>query len=233
MVQGTRIMIGVSTGEYARRADFYDYYNQMEKENCYAMFAHDRSPACARNQIIKTALENNCTHVLFIDDDMAYKPDAMWRLVEHDKDIVSGLYLGRAYPHQPMIFSDADETGAAFFAYLEGKPRLIEIKAAGLGFLLVKTDVFKALEKPWVRLGELDSEQWCDDIGFFKRVREAGFKIYADLSVMVGHIGTCIIWPNYKEDKWFTGYDTDGRSVLNTPQIIPEFAYNFSENQGK
>ena len=39
---------------------------------------------------------------------------------------------------------------------------------------------------------------------------------------MIGHMGTMIIWPNRTDDgKWMTGYDTNGKGILNTPQIIP------------
>ena len=217
-----KVLIGVPTGEYSRRADFYDYYNMLEKpDNTVAMFCHDRSPARSRNIIIDQAFEFGCTHILFIDDDHAYKPDALNRLLAHDVDCVSGLYLSRAYPHQPLAFDFADESGAALHMYLEdGVKGLQPIVAAGFGFCLIKTDVFKKMDKPYVRLGELDSQEWCDDIGFFKRFREAGFQAHVDLDCQIGHIGTMILWPNQMEDKWYTGYDTgSGKGMINTPQI--------------
>ena len=225
----SKVLISIQTGEYARRADFYDYFFIMHKpENSLAMPNHDRSPAKGRNTIIRTAIEQGCTHVLFIDDDMAYSADALMKLLEHDKDIVSGLYLSRAYPHQPIVFDLADDDGSACPMYLIGhEPRLVPIVAAGFGFLLVKTSIFSKLEKPYVRLGELDPEQWCDDIGFFKRVREAGIQSYCDTTVRVGHIGTMIIWPEKENGKWLTKYDTGGTGAIKTPQITPEVAYAF------
>lgn len=232
MVETARkILIGVSTGEYARRADFYDYFNMLKKpDNSLILFSHDRSPAHARNIIAQTALEHNCSHVLFIDDDMAYKPEALYQLLEHNKDVVSGLYLGRAYPHQPLIFDLADDDGKCLYAYLEGnESRLIPIVNCGLGFVLIKTEVFKNLEKPWVRLGELDPQEWCDDIGFFNRVRNAGFELYCDTECRVGHIGTMIVWPVYKDGAWYTGYDTGGKGMISTPQIEPGVEYTIQK----
>lgn len=229
----TKVLISVTTGEYARRADFYDYFHLLKKpENSMVLFCHDRSPAHGRNMIIDAAREQKCTHVLFIDDDMAYKPNALEQLLENaDRDIVSGLYLSRAYPHQPVVFDLADDGGAAFPMYLlpGDIQRLKPIVAAGFGFLLVSMRVFEGLEKPYVRLGELNKEEWCDDIGFFKRVREAGFKAYVDTECCVGHMGTMIIWPNYKDGQWHSGYDTGGTGAINTPQIIPNAEYEFKE----
>jgi hypothetical protein len=227
-----KVLVGVSTGEYARRADFYDYYNMLEKpEGSLHLLGHDRSPAKNRNDLIQAAIDTECTHVLLIDDDMAYRSNALNQLLEHDKDIVSCLYLSRAYPHPPLVFDLADEKGAAFPLYLMGEqPRLVPIVAAGFGFLLMKTSIFEKLEKPYVRMGELNPEEWCDDIGFFKRVREAGIQSYCDLDCQVGHMGTMIIWPNKdKEGNWFSGYDTNGTGAINTPQITPNPTYKFVE----
>lgn len=220
----TKVTIGLVTQEYARRADFYDYFQLLNKPaGTLILFCHDRSPAHGRNMIIEEALKYNATHILFMDDDMAMKQDALDQLLSHDKDVVTGLYLSRSYPHQPLIFDVADESGACLFAYLTGdEPRLKEVVNCGLGFCLVKTEIFKHLEKPYVRLGEIDSEQWCDDVGFFNRVRKAGFKIYCDMECRVGHIGTLIIWPTKENGKWMSGYDTSGRGHVNVPQLTPE-----------
>lgn len=219
-----KILIGLITQEYARRADFYDYFTLLEKPGkSLILFCHDRSPAHGRNVIIEEALKYECTHILFVDDDMAMKPEALEQLLSHDKDVVTGLYLSRSYPHQPLIFDVADEDGSCLFAYLMGdEPRLKEVVNCGLGFCLIKTNVFKQMEKPYVRLGEIDSEQWCDDVGFFNRVRKAGFKIYCDMECRIGHIGTLIIWPTKEDRKWMTGYDTSGRGTINVPQIAPD-----------
>lgn len=230
----SKVLIGVITGEYARRADFYDYYNLLIKPlDCAVLLCHDRSPAKGRNLVIQAALDNDCSHVLFVDDDMAYRPNSLNQLLEHDVDIVSGLYLSRSYPHQPMIFDVADDSGACLYVYLtDGEDRLREIVAAGFGFLLIKTDIFNRMEKPWVRLGELDSEQWCDDIGFFNRVRKLGIKSYCDMECWIGHMGTMIVWPNRNTlGKWMTAYDTNGSGMLNTPQISPDVKYEFVKNE--
>src|SRR5262245_9731060 len=230
-MEGTKTLIGVTTGEYARRADFYDYYNMLLKPvNTLHIISHDRSPAHGRNLIIQAAKDNDCTHVLIIDDDHEYQPDALYRLLAHDKDIVSGLYFSRAYPHIPMAFDVADDNGSCLPIYLtNGVKGLIPVVATGFGFLLIKMSVFEKLEKPYVRLGELDPEQWCDDMGFFKRVREAGIQPYCDLDCWIGHMGSMIVKPERREDGvWVTGYNTGGSGVVHTPQIIPN-AYSFQK----
>jgi hypothetical protein len=228
MVQN-KVMIGLITQEYARRADFYDYLTLMKKpENSFMIFCHDRSPAKGRNDVIEAAIQEKCSHILFIDDDMAMPENALMQLLEHDVDVVSGLYLVGSYPHQPLIFDIADEeTGACLYCYLNGdEPRLKPIVCAGFGFVLIKTSIFSKLEKPYVRLGELDPENWCDDVGFFNRLRKAGIQSYCDMECRIGHIKSMIVWPRKEDGKWYSGYDTGGIGLaVNIPQIIPEDIY--------
>jgi hypothetical protein len=222
-----RVLIGIITGEYARRADFYDYINLLEKpEGTLVTVCHDRSPAKGRNLIVEEAINRQCSHILFVDDDMAPRPDALNQLLEHDKNVVTGLYYSRAYPHQPLIFSKFQDDGGAHFINLIGnESRLLPIAACGLGFCLIKTSIFGGIIKPYFRLGELDVEQWCDDIGFFYRFYN---KCYCDTECRVGHIGTMIIWPDKMPDgKWVTGYDTTGQILLRTPQIDISKKYEF------
>lgn len=231
-MERAKVLIGIPTDEYARRADFYDHLNILQRpEDSLLLFCHHRSPARSRNLLIEAAQQNKCTHILFLDDDMEIPPDSLLRLLNHDKDIVSGLYLTGSYPHFPVAFDVVNDKGQCLPMYLFGKEeRLYPIEAAGFGFLLVKLSVFDRLEKPYVRLGELDPEEWCDDIGFFNRARQAGIKSYIDLSVQLGHIRTVIYKPNFVNGAWHTGYNTGSPTLVNVPVYDPTIGYNFVDN---
>ena len=227
-----KVLVGLATGEYARRADFYDYFNLLEKPaGSFALFAHDRSPAKSRNMLIDAAKDVNCSHILIIDDDVAPEGDHLMRLLAHDVDIVSGLYFMRSYPHAPVAFDIANEKGECMPMYMTPNLKgLHPVVAAGFGFLLIKMSVFDKLEKPYVRLAELDPEEWCDDIGFFKRVREAGIQSYVDLDVHVGHQGTMIVKPRRDKDgNWFTNYNTGSKYSFDVPQINSSYKYDIGD----
>jgi GT2 family glycosyltransferase len=183
--------------------------------------AHGPSPARNRNIIIEQALENNCTHIFFLDDDTAFEPDLLYRLLRHDKDMISGLYLMRNYPHQSIIFDVVKEDGSAhWYSLPKNCQELIEVVGAGLGAALIKTDVFRALEKPWIRIGELEKDHWCDDLGFYRRARAAGFKLFCDTTALVGHMASVTIYPQRAPDgTWLVSYDTKGPSRVAFPAI--------------
>jgi len=218
-------MVAVPTQEFARRADFYDYFNQLQRpEGTLCTFAHGQSPAKNRNIMIKLALENDCTHVLFIDDDMAFPADSLMRLLAHDKDIVSGLYLLRNYPHFPVMFDEWYPDGRCRYAFLTpDKKGLQKVVNIGLGFSLIKIDVFKKLEDPWVTLGEYEKDNWCDDIHFFNKCREAGYEMFVDTDVRCGHMLSAIITPYQDPNtgQWVTQYNTGAVEMFHVPQVIP------------
>lgn len=216
-------MIGVPTCEMARRAIFYDYLYGLEKPDNHVMsICHGQSPARGRNLIIEKALQLDCTHILFIDDDMAFAPDSLNKLLAHDVDIISGLYLMRNSPFKPVMFDVAHDDGRCVHSELDEQSGLVEVVNCGLGFVLISTEIFHEMIKPWITLGELEADQWCDDIAFFNRVREEGYEIYVDTNCPIGHMASCTIWPNKVNGKWFTAIDTAGSDVVNIPQIVSE-----------
>jgi len=215
-----RVMVGIPTAEMARRAAFYDYYHTLELPvGTSCTFIHGQSIANNRNLIVKQALISGCSHVFFLDDDTAFKPNTLVQLLSHNKDIVTGLHLMRNYPHRPIIFDEIDEKGVCRFHYLsDNEDGLIPIEAAGLGACLIKTKVFSKLEEPWFRLGEIDKDGMGEDLGFFKRVKEIGLKSYCDLTCLIGHMSNTIVWPSRKDGIWLTNYETSGEAVISFPQ---------------
>ena len=224
----SKVFIAVPTAEFARQAIFYDYYNLLKKpEGTICAFAHGQSPARNRNVLIEQALAHDCSHVFFLDDDLTFAPDILEKLLAHDKDIVSGYYLMRSYPHKPILFSVVLPDGRCRTAYpVDGvEPGLIPMVANGLGCCLINTQVFKDMQKPWIRLGEMEKDHWGDDIGFFHRVRQEAphVEMFTDLSVTCGHMAVAAVWPIYQDGKWHVCYDTQGPGRLAFPAIRHEY----------
>lgn len=208
-----KLFIGVPTSEMGKQAIFYDYFDNMKKPmGTIIIRPHAQSPAAGRNLVIDAALKNDATHILFIDDDTIPPVDIVEKLARWDKDMVTGVYCMRNSPHYPIIFEDADEQGRCLHYNMDDAKSegLVKLRAAGLGACLIKTEVFRGMEAPWIRLGELDPENWCDDIGFFHRAYLAGFELYADLSVRSGHMATTIVSPDFRDGKWVVTYKNFG-----------------------
>lgn len=221
----SKVLVGLSTGEYIRKANFLPSFLALNKpEGALMTTIHGQSPAEARNKIILQALENDCTHILFIDDDMELPQNTLLDLLKHDVDGVMALYLMRNYPHFPVAFDRRFPNGFNKFLYLEPSIQgLVQITNGGLGCVLIKTDVFRKMEHKnnvWVTLGEITKDGWCDDVSFFNRYHDAGFKLYVDTNVAVGHMTSLTLYPERVGDRWLTCYQHQNGKVL-VPQTIP------------
>jgi hypothetical protein len=130
------------------------------------------------------------THLLFLDDDMMFPAELMYRLFEHDKPIVAVNYPTRKAPihmtaqkgGKPLSSADKIGTEAVDFA--------------GMGAMLVQLAVFDKLETPYFSTAYWKNERGegyiSEDAYFCLKARKAGFDILVDhgLSQEVSHIGS-------------------------------------------
>jgi len=151
----------------------------------------------AREQAAKYLLESGCDSLLFIDSDMVVPMDLVPRLIEADKDIVSGLAFKRVPGYEPCIFKKCDREGTEF--YLDYPKGLIEVQGVGMACTLIKRKVFETVPKPWF----FPEPNIGEDLAFCIRAKEQGFKIYCDTNLICGHCATEVIteahYLKYKE----------------------------------
>lgn len=119
------------------------------------------------------------THYMWIDSDQVFTYQMFQKLVNHNLPIVSGIYR-----KSPAEFASCSLEGKTLtVSDLEGQTELIEVKANGMGFMLVKKEVFDVIEDPFE---PLDWDQW-EDFTFQEKARKKGFKSMIDPTVVVGH----------------------------------------------
>lgn len=142
-----------------------------------------------RETIVETAIEHKMTHLLFIDHDMIFEPEAVHSLVQRNKDIIGAPFALRTESSRFATVKGTDPHGNKIWEeYPDG---LIKCCAVGTGFMLINLEVFKKIPKPWFQLeyddkGEL---QYGEDMSFCRKAREAGFDIFCDSKVNLLHIG--------------------------------------------
>lgn len=146
----------------------------------------------ARNLLVEEALKYNATHVLFIDDDMIFPPEAALQLLAHDVDIVTGLAFRRRAPYHPCIFTC---DGKDIYAIESIHKGLIDIDCCGSAFILIKTEVFKRMPKPWYVYGDtslgiyVDKGGLGEDISFTLKAKRLGFEVKCDTDLVITHLG--------------------------------------------
>ena len=147
-------------------------------------------------------------YIMWIDSDILFTPENFFSLLEHDKDIVSGLYMMADNKHYAASenWSDDKKIQNGEFDFvtretLAEKEGLFKVAYAGLGWMLVKKGVFESLEYPWFRPmwteitdGDKTIRDFAsEDATFCKAVTEKGFDVWVDPKVVVGHEKTLIL----------------------------------------
>lgn len=148
-----------------------------------------------RNNLVKSALEEDCTHILFIDADMRFPKDTLTRLISHNKAIVGVNATTRAEPVRPTAktLEVNDDHVIWHPVFSKGKTGIEIVDGIGCGVMLIDACVFKELEKPWFFFEKLPNDKVLgEDIYFCIKSADIGFKTYVDheLSQAIKHIGT-------------------------------------------
>jgi len=166
----------------------------------------------ARNYLTSVFLTTEYTHLLFIDSDVEFQPEAGLRMLVADKDIITTPYRAK----NPDI---ATHTYTVKFPDPKVIPilpgGLVEIEAGPTGLMLIKRTVFEKIIKnrPDLKIKNSvnqalketekshslyynffdfafeDGYTWGEDVSFCKLARKEGFKLYANTESPTAHRG--------------------------------------------
>ena len=122
----------------------------------------------ARNTLVQLFMDGNYTHLMFIDADLAFNPESVIRMLEFDKDVVTGVYprktidwikVKKRLKDDPNI--SEDELLAASLQYnlnvkdsnrIEVQKGFIEVMDGATGFMLIKRNVFERMANVYPEL---------------------------------------------------------------------------------
>lgn len=145
--------------------------------------------AMSRNLAVDAGLETRAEWMLFLDSDMVFPSDTIARLMAHNFPIVGATYPRKI---QPLTFIGNRLDGTPFSLKDTG---LTEASRLPAGCLLIKTEVFDRMKKPFFRCGydEKTGEILGEDFWFSDHVRSLGYALYCDMDVsrQIEHIGPC------------------------------------------
>ena len=132
--------------------------------------------------------EKDYDYIMWIDSDIIFEPEQFFKLLGHDKDMVSGLYLkkpqGDGLEDIPVSYACfVDDNGLRNLFTHEVNGELMKVKANGMGWMLIKKGVFEKIDYPWFGMINHHGE----DISFQMRAKDVGFDSYVDSSILVGH----------------------------------------------
>jgi len=173
---------------------------------CLRMFVTDMEVGAAYNAAVEAILANpvlsTWKYLLTLEHDNMPPVDGLLRLYESIDDYaaVGGLYWTKGPDGQPMIYGDPTVQPLNFVPQLPVPETVQECNGLGMGFTLFDLDVFRKVEGPWFRtvqeVGPGGAKAYTQDLWFFQKAREAGYRVACDTRVRVGHldVATGVVW---------------------------------------
>jgi hypothetical protein len=138
--------------------------------------------------------------VWIVGDDHVFPPDTLMRLLERDADMIAPLCVRRGPPfplvhYQAPLFDGSPHHRTVQFSDLPETDEPFEVQVTG-SLPLIRRYVLDELTDPWF------TDPPGEEFGFCKAARSAGFVIYVDPAVTVGHISEIVAYPAHQDGEW-------------------------------
>ena len=183
-IKEIKIAIGITTAGLIKSQTAFSLTNMLLKNrelDFKMIFKEGPNQPLNREIIAEIAQQMNCTHLLFIDSDMVFPTDAAQKLLEHDKDIIGVNYNMRQFPLKSTVKTKKISENIS--------EELFQCDGVASGFMLIKIKIFKDLQKPWFHVGLNGTELEGHDYRFCRLAREAGYEVWCDSAIKIGHLG--------------------------------------------
>ena len=206
---GPQLAIGFPLTDQKVYTNFFFSFLRLEKPYQFVILMPDfpGHHDAVRNNLVKQALQSNCSHILMMDTDQIYvDPDLISRMMSHKRPVVGARVHRRYPPFDPLCFRGPDPVRLEVIPDAEielamnnGNP-LVEVDATGCGCVLYDLSIFTHIPEPWFE--ETKDEKGMpigEDIGFCFKLKDHGYKIAVDCSLNIQHLTLhATDWGTYK-----------------------------------
>jgi hypothetical protein len=171
----------------------------------------------ARNLLVKDMLEAESDYLMFIDSDINFEPEDIFRLMAWAQDTKKGIVAGvpRIRDVNKTYIADLDH-GESGDLTMNGMG-LVRAKRVATAFMLIQRSVITdmmAAHPEWVYYDKrcdkevpalfdfkLTEEGYMgEDFLFCDRARELGYEVWVDPTITLGHMGVQEYTGNFGED---------------------------------
>lgn len=194
-ISNRHLCIGVPCSFPFIPADFFYSFVLMEKPAFTFIHKSNGPIDTLRNDIVEKALEIGATALLMMDVDQIYDRQTITKLLAHRLPVVGAKVHRRYPPFDPIILriKDGGYHPLNIGEYEAGS--LVECDAAGTGCIMYSMEVFRKLPSPWFKFRKHPQSGMTigEDVGLCQDLKAAGYKIYVDTSIEIGHLATMVV----------------------------------------
>ena len=226
-----RILIAIPTNKNIEPSTFKSIYDQIVPEGYETTFQYfwGYQVDQVRNLIADWVINGNYDYLFSVDSDISFAPDTLSKMLSHNKDVVSGIYIQRIQgKHTIEIMRKNSNGGISHVNWgdINGQG-LVPIDGCGFGCVLIKGEVFKSIPYPhFVYHSAIDhANTVSEDVHFCNQARDKGFTLWADTSIICEHTGSY----TFRVDMTMKNEDPVRHRLKELRQIvsIPDSHFNY------
>ena len=194
-----RILLAIPTAKYIEVETFKSIYDLQIPEGYDVTFQYywGYNIDQVRNLIVSPGWASNLRfdYLFAVDSDIVLPQDCLVKMLNHDVDIVSGVYIQRIPGQENIEIYRRRDGGIHRITMKElSPPGLHPIDSCGFGCVLIKSDVLRKIPYPqFVYHSAIDHNNTIsEDVDFCVKAAFAGAKMFVDSSIVCDHIGSTV-----------------------------------------
>lgn len=192
-VMNKKILIAVPTNRNIEVETFKSIYDLEIPEGYETEFQYFFGYQIDQIRNLMAEWGKHYDYLFNVDSDIVLPKDTLTKMLQANKDIISGLYIQRVPDTHTLEIYMTTPNGGLDNVPLEEieHQRIIEIGACGFGCVLIKGDVLRKMEYPHFHYqSSLNFQDTVsEDVYFCMKAKECGFSIWADTTIRCEHIG--------------------------------------------
>ena len=148
----------------------------------------------ARNKLANKAVNEEYTHILFLDSDMVFDENLVETLTFCGKDFVCGAFQSRRAPYGSCIFSSLKPVRRVKEYGIEP----FQVEGCGMACTMISTEILKEVQSTYGNPFDpaiIEDITFGEDTAFCWRARKCGFEIWCEPTARIGHIAHVPIYP--------------------------------------
>jgi hypothetical protein len=151
-----------------------------------------------RERLATEAVNLGAEYLLWLDSDITFPATTAIRLMAHDEPVVACNYIRRQLPAKGVAYEVIGNWNnpLPFDIY----NHLVEVQGVGMGCMLMRTEIFSQIPKPWFEFGwsPESNDHLGEDMILCQKMSQAGYtvKIDTNLSMELRHLGTWAFGPD-------------------------------------
>lgn len=150
----------------------------------------------ARDKLALYAINNDFTHVLWLDADMVFTENLLDDLMFSGKDFVTGIAHSRRPPYVSCVFKNM----VNIERFEEYPNDTFKIAGCGFACVLISVEIMRDVQMTFGTCF-LPEKTLGEDLAFCDRARYCNHTIWAEPGARLGHIGQITIYPEDHE-RW-------------------------------